>query len=127
MLSGCPKGHVVVNATTAVLTDNCDGRNDWLVPKDVELNSDPEIIIFLGCMKMLKGLQMKNIKKEQGGTKDFTIFLSESSDGPWIKVFEDMFQEQQTFGCAPMERFDIRHGASFLNHDLFYTDSFQEK
>ena len=74
MLSGCPKGHVVVNATTAVLTDNCDGRNDWLVPKDVELNSDPEIIIFLGCMKMLKGLQMKNIKKNKGELKILPFF-----------------------------------------------------
>ena len=46
MLSGCSKGHAVINGTTAVLTDNCDGGDNWLVPKEVEMNSDPDIIIF---------------------------------------------------------------------------------
>ena len=50
---------------------------------------------------------MKNIKKEQGGTKNFTIFLSESPDGPWEPVLTTDFPEQETFGCALMQHFDL--------------------
>jgi hypothetical protein len=109
---GCPNGHVVNNDTDGtahkILTDKCseiDG-DDWLVRNGTN-NTDAEIIIDLGCTKKIKGIQMKNIKKEQGGTKNFTVFLSESSDGPWIPVLTKDFPEQETFGCAPMQTFDL--------------------
>ena len=48
---------------------------------------------------------MKNIKKEQGGTKKFTIFLSESGNGPWEQILTTDFPEQEFFGCALMHNF----------------------
>ena len=61
----------------------------------------------MGCSKKVKGLHMKNIKKEQGGTKNFTIFLSESAEGPWDPILTADFPEQEAFGCAQMQKFDL--------------------
>lgn len=82
--------------------------DDWLVRNGTN-NTDAEIIIDLGCTKKLKGLQMKNIKREQGGTKNFTVFLSESPNGPWNPVLTVDFPEPETYGCAPMQTFDIQY------------------
>ena len=114
MLIGCPKGHTVYNDTDGtlkkVLTDNCNNidDDDWLVANGTN-NTDAEIIIDLGCTKKIKGLQMKNIKKELGGTKNFTIFLSESPEGPWSPILTMDFPEQPTYGCAPLETFDLKY------------------
>ena len=50
---------------------------------------------------------MKNIKKEQGGTKTFTISLSDSAKGPWEPILTTDFPEQEAFGCALMQEFDL--------------------
>lgn len=112
-MQGCPNGHVVHNDTDEVLgkvlTDNCndDDGDDWLVPNGTN-NTDAELIIDLGCTKKIKGLQMKNIKKEDGGTKNFTIFLSESAEGPWKPILTVDFPEQDAYGCAALETFDLK-------------------
>ena len=77
-----------------------------MVPEG-SINSDAEVIIDLGCPKKLKGLQMKNLKKEHGGTKNFTAFLSESVDGPWEPVLTTDFPEEDRTGCAVMQYFDL--------------------
>ena len=59
-------------------------------------------------MKRPKGLQMKNIKKEEGGTNDFTILLSDSPSGPWKSVLTDKFSEHEGTGCAPMQSFYLK-------------------
>ena len=73
-----------------------------------EETKDPiaEIVINLGCTKKIKGLRMKNIKKEEGGTKDFTVYVSDSPEGPWNLILTDGFQEQDKQGCAHIETFD---------------------
>ena len=109
---GCPNSHVVYNDTggvaDSILTDNCDdeANSDWLVPRGIN-NTDTEIIINFGCMKNIKGLKLKNIKKEKGGTKNFTVFLSNSKDGPWKPVLSEQFPELEDYGCAPMKTFDL--------------------
>ena len=50
---------------------------------------------------------MKNIKKEQGGTKKFIISLSDSAKGPWEPILTADFLEQEAFGCALMQKFDL--------------------
>ena len=70
-------------------------------------NHDAEVIIDLGCTKKLRGLQLKNIKKELGGTKQFTVFLSQSADGPWEPVLTTDFPEEDRTGCAVMQYFDL--------------------
>ena len=130
-MSGCPHGHTVLNHTsetaTNILTDNCSDENgdEWLVPQGTN-GTEAEVTIDLGCMKKVKGLQMKNIKKEHGGTKTFTIFLSEYQDGPWESILTTEFPEQETVGCAVIQNFDLEY---VLFIDTLTSDNliFQEK
>lgn len=85
---GCPHGHVIHNQTieTAqnILADSCsEGEDDNWIVRDGTNNTDAEVIIDMGWENKIKGLQMTNIKKEQGSTKKFSVFLSESLDDPW--------------------------------------------
>ena len=112
-ISGCPNSHFVVEKNENkpnqnILTDNCnkDEGDEWLAPKGA-VDKEAEIVIHMGCNKKLKGLQMKNIKKDHGGTKTFTIYLSENIDGPWGKVFKNEFPPQETESCEPMKTFDF--------------------
>ena len=111
IVSGCPNGHVVVNGDTNkdVLTDNCNEEdgNKWL-SEEGAIDADAEVIIDMGCVKTVRGLQMKNIKRNQGGTKIFTIYVSESIEGPWKEIFTDKFPEQTTDGCGQMKTSDLR-------------------
>ena len=110
---GCPYGHSVHNKTEDdswdILTDNCDNGsdNEWLVPEGTN-NTDAEAIIRLGCLKRPKGFQMKNIRRDLGGTKDFIISLSDSPEGPWTSILANKFSEYEGSGCAPMEEFEIK-------------------
>ena len=92
-----------------MLHDDCSDNDDgghWIVPKDANTTeSETEGIINLGCTKKLKGIQMKNLKREDGGTRSFVIYVSEMSDGPWDTVLEAEFSRQDTFGCASMQNF----------------------
>ena len=92
-----------------ILTDECSNEdsNEWLAPEE-SVDDEAEIIIDMGCLKKLKGLQMKNMKREHGGTKQFTIFLSESHDGPWDSVLTDELSEQVTDGCGLMQTFNLK-------------------
>ena len=114
-LSGCPNIHGVHNHTSdivhSILTDNCneEDADDWLVTKEATEGADnieSQIIINLGCSKKIKGLRMKNIKAESGGTKDFSVFTSESPEGPWKLILTDKLKEEETVGCASMQIFD---------------------
>ena len=50
---------------------------------------------------------MKNIKKENGGTKGFSVSVSdESPEGPWKLILSDKFVEETNYGCASMQTFD---------------------
>jgi hypothetical protein len=111
--SGCPNSHVVHNQTSEtdmdILTDVCrdEDSNEWLAPEEA-VDDEAEIIIDMGCLKKLKGLQMKNIQRDHGGTKQFTIFLSEFHDGPWESVLTEELPEQVTDGCGLMQTFNLK-------------------
>ena len=96
-------------AAENILTDNCsdDDGDHWLVPAEATNTTEAEIIINLGCMKIIKGLIIKNIKKDQGGTKMFTIHLAPSIEGPWTLILTDELKEQERYGCAPAQVLDL--------------------
>ena len=105
---GCPRAPVVPSKMNAILTDNCnsdDPVNQWVVPVDGE---DAEIVIDLGCKSTISMLRMRNIKKKHGGTKKFTIFVSESLEGPWNPILTDQFSKQEDYGCPPLHTFEIK-------------------
>ena len=58
-------------------------------------------------MKNVYALNMKNLKKNHGGTKMFTVFLSDSKEGPWHMVYTDEFSEPETYGCGLMQTFEF--------------------
>ena len=79
-----------------------------MVSEENILNStDADITINLGCTLKIKGLQMKNIKKEFGGTREFSVSTSESPEGPWTEVLSASFSQPESSACSPMETFDI--------------------
>ena len=110
--TGCPNSNTVHNASKevsdSIFKDNCDDKynSDWLVPRESN-NTDAELIINVGCMKIIKGIKLKNLKKELGGTREFTVFLSDLLNGPWAIVLSGELPEQENFGCAPMQSFDL--------------------
>ena len=116
LVSGCPNTHVVHNHSTDavhdILIDNCNDEDsgDWLVAEEAVKEAqkmDTQVIINLGCSKKIKGLRMKNIKKENGGTKGFSVYVSdESPEGPWKLILSDKFVEETNIGCASMQTFD---------------------
>ena len=115
MISGCPNPHSVIlhqrRATNhEVLTDNCDTEHggEWLATEGAT-DKDAEIIIDLGCIKTLKSIRLKNIKKSQGGTKMFTIFYSNSEEGPWEVFVTDELAEAETDECGFMQFFTSRY------------------
>ena len=61
----------------------------------------------MGCRRKVKGLQIKNVMKEHGGTKQFTVFLSDSPQGPWDSVLITELTEQEHYGCDVMKTFDL--------------------
>ena len=116
LVSGCPNTHVVHNLSSTtvhnILTDNCNDRDSdaWLVTEEdinEAENTNSEIVFDLGCSKKIKGLRMKNIEKEKGGTKSFSVLISdESPEGPWKSILYDTFVEEKNHGCATMQTFD---------------------
>ena len=60
-------------------------------------------------MKKIKEIQLKNIKKEKGGTKKFKLFVSDDEDGPWIEIFSDEFSEPESEGCASSHTIDLEY------------------
>ena len=107
---GCPRAPVVQSKLNAILTDNCnsdDPGNQWVAAVGAE-DADTEIVIDLGCKSTISMLRMRNIKKKHGGTKKFTIFISESLEGPWNPILKDQFSEHEDYGCPPLHSFEIK-------------------
>ena len=109
-MPGCPNGHFVVqndmnDTSQNILTDDCN--KEWLAPEGA-VGEDAEVIINMGCIKIPRVLQMKNIQRPHGGTKGFTIYVSERIEGPWKKAFEEEFPEEETGGCQPMINFELK-------------------
>ena len=88
--------------------------NDWTVQEDAANSTEASVTINLGCMKKVKEIRLKNIKKEKGGTKTFTIYLSDSIEGPWRQIWTDEFSEKTTYGCAARQTIDLEY-VLFIN------------
>ena len=111
MISACPKSRSVYNETSEdaqkILTDNCtdEDGDEWLAPEGA-FNEDAEIIIDMGCSTKVHGLQMKNLKMEQGGTKGFKVFQSDTPDGPWDSILTDELPATDNLDCSRMQNFN---------------------
>ena len=111
MTLGCPNGRSIHNQTSEdaqqVLTDTCSDEegDDWLTPEGA-INEEAEVIIDMGCPTKVHGLHMKNVKMERGGTNQFTIFQSTSSEGPWVSILKDVLPALESPGCGLLHTFN---------------------
>ena len=48
--------------------------------------SRAQLVLDLGCSKMVNGFYLRNVQKEKRGTRDFSIFMSGTSEGSWQKL-----------------------------------------
>ena len=94
----------------AILTDNCNSQHgtEWLAPKGAT-DSDAEIIIDIGCVRKMLAISMKNLKRKLGGTKTFTLFLSDSVEGPWKSFFTDKLPQSKSDSCGPLHNIEFRY------------------
>ena len=52
---------------------------------------------------------MKNVKVEEGGTKQFSVFQSDSPDGPWATILSDELQPTENIDCGVMQTFNTEY------------------
>ena len=114
--SGCPK-KIMMEKTNksfpndAVLNDDCKDENGhWIAPIGAK-NENVEFIINLGCLQKVNIVQIKDLGKDMGGTKKFSIFVGEDSHGPWDLILASELNQTIESGCSgsKMHVFNIRY------------------
>ena len=66
-----------------VLTTECEdtNQNQWMPPSDA-VGDNAKIIVDLGKSTEVYGVTLRNSNGDRG-TKNFTIWMSTSENGPW--------------------------------------------
>ena len=112
-IPGCPNHHAVItnkkrDTNHAILSDQCLSQQDteWHAPIGAT-DSDAEIIIDIGCVRSVFSMNIKNLKGKNGGTKAFTLFLSEYTKGPWKEIFTGQLPRQEGHSCGSINDFDF--------------------
>ena len=76
-----------------VLHDNCnEGGNGWIAPSNA-VDEEAELVIDLGCYQRIISVQMKNLKKEIGGTNAFSLYIGTQPTGPWELITSGTLNE----------------------------------
>ena len=75
-----------------VLHDNCD---EWTAPKGAIID-DAKLILHLGCHKKITSFQLKNLNKDLGGTKTFSLYVAKTISGPWILIATEQLTQTDT-------------------------------
>ena len=63
------------------------------------MNNNAELILNIGCSQKVRNVQMKNLNRDLGGTKHFSIFLSDYSMGPWNLILRGELNQSSESGC----------------------------
>ena len=115
-MKGCPSALRVIQADSAnktniedVLHNNCDeAGKGWIAPESA-VDEAAELVIHLGCPQKITSVQIKNLKKEFGGTKSFTLYIGNHLSGPWNLVKSG--ELNQTEDCTdPMQVIKLQKG-----------------
>ena len=78
--------HMVLTEGTEVFGPSL--TNYWLSPNRAA-GSEAQLVLDLGCEKMVNGFYIRNTHQAhfmERGTKDFSIYMSETSDGSWKNI-----------------------------------------
>ena len=84
------------NSASMVLTEGTEVNeqnltNYWLSPWNAT-GSKAQLVIDLGCNKMVNGFYIRNINHGQNGnqgTGNFTLYMCETADGPWTNILTE--------------------------------------
>ena len=71
------------------------GENYWLAPNGQQ---SAEFVLDLGCSKQVNMVELVNTKNagnRNRGTKEFKVFVSESSEGPWEQVVHQTLEDSR--------------------------------
>ena len=115
-MKGCPNALRVIQADSAsktniedVLHNNCDeAGKGWIAPESA-VDQAAELVIHLGCPQKITSVQIKNLNKELGGTKSFSLYIGNHLSGPWNLVKSG--ELNQTEDCTdPMQVIKLQKG-----------------
>ena len=102
MSVGCPQPILVESGenitSNDVLHDTCEDGDGWVISGDHSVQNK-DLIINLGCSQKVQMVQVKNLERDLGGTKEFSIFLSEFSSGPWNFLLKGQLDQNVESGC----------------------------
>ena len=71
------------------------GENYWLAPHGQQ---SAEFVLDLGCSKQVNMVELVNTHNAEyrnRGTKEFKVFVSESSEGPWEQVVHQTLEDSR--------------------------------
>ena len=127
MMAGCPQPIIVESGenitSNDVLHDSCEDGDSWFISGDHSVQNK-DLIINLGCSQKVQIVQVKNLERDLGGTKEFSIFLSEFSSGPWNFLLKGQMDQNVESGCQKkkMYIFQPKRRYCFSIEKLYFTN-----
>jgi len=105
--------HVISNEEDIFyrLPDDTVHTNYWLV-NDYKTGTEARLYMAFTCARTIKGFLLKNTcNGERGsrGTKDFTISISDSIDGPWTDILTGTLPDALDVSPVPVLNFDLEN------------------
>ena len=83
-------------------------KNFWLAP---DKQDNAEFVLDLGCEKTVNQVQLVNTHNGKGrdrSMKEFKVFLSDSSEGPWEEVVHQTLEDsRQQADPLPVQTFSF--------------------
>jgi len=103
--------HVVTNEEDFYY-DGGEGRvygNYW-VTNDQKTGDEARLYMVYQCTQSIKGFLIKNVKSlDDRGTKDFTISISDTIDGPWTDILTGTLPDARNVSPVPVLNFDLEN------------------
>jgi len=84
--------------------------NYWLTP-DGATGDAAQLFMVFQCPRTIKGFLVKNTRNlnKDRGTKDFTISISDSIDGPWTDILTGTLPDARNVSPVPVLNFDLEN------------------
>ena len=83
-------------------------------------NKKSKFVIDLGCSVIIHGVTIRNSKTQQllWGTKTFSIYIADESDGPWWKAMTGDFEDPRQLSTVPIKYFDMTGKGRFVKFQV---------
>ena len=80
-----------------IFKDECteDDISGWITS-----DTNSVMIFDLGCVSKVVKIYMKNIASTDGGTKNFSLYIGNSREGPWNIALKGNLKRSISDGCS---------------------------